>query len=136
MFFDRSCLNIKDAFLDVLMALMLPLSLLGVWRYKMIKARYDANKLERMDMIINPLLTLCDLPWLLLMLVTLVLTPWRFFTTFRKLSAVYSHFPNDEMRIVSYEQILFSLLSGLLDYINSPFFLIGLLNSYHWRPLI
>lgn len=87
-------------------------------------------------MIINPVLTVCDLPWLLLMIATLVLTPWRFLTTFRKVSAAHSHFPNDEMSIVSYQQILFSLLTGLLDYIMSPLYLIALVSPYHWGPVI
>jgi len=116
--------------------LLLPLSLIGVWRFKMIKARYDALKLKRMDMIINPLLTVFDLPWLLLMAATLVLTPWRFVTTFRKVSAFHSHFPNDEMSVVSYQPILFTFLTGLLDYILSPLYLIALMHPFHWRPMI
>jgi hypothetical protein len=34
--------NVKDTILDILMAMLLPLSLIGVWRFKMIKARYEA----------------------------------------------------------------------------------------------
>ena len=75
----------------------------------MIKARYDEKKLSRWDVIINPFLTIMDLPWLAMMLVCLVLAPHRFIFTFLTFSMNTPHFPKDEMTCIRFDIIAYTL---------------------------
>ena len=102
----------------------------------MLKGRKDLGILTRRDLIINPLLTICDIPWVFMMAVTLVLIPWRFLTTFVKISKHQSHFPNCCMEVVRYDLITFTFKQGLLDYMTLPFYLISILHPQHWEPIV
>lgn len=86
----------------------------------MLKARKDANTLTRWEIIMNPLYTLCDIPCLLMMVATLVISPWRLLTTFRYLCQHHSHFPDNKVTVIRYDLIGFSLLAGVCDYLCIP----------------
>jgi|LauGreDrversion4_2_1035121.scaffolds.fasta_scaffold45048_3 hypothetical protein len=95
LFRDRAFLNLGDTILDIMALIFAPISLIGFWRFRLIKARYDAKTLSRLDIISNSFLLFCDVPWLLLLGVTLILAPWRFLTTFLKIARVQTHFPDN-----------------------------------------
>ncbi len=79
---------------------MCMLNIVGFWRYTLMYERYKNKTLSRMDIILNPGYTILDLPWLLMVIVTLILMPWRFFTTFLYLSKAHPHFPKLGKHIV------------------------------------
>jgi hypothetical protein len=83
---ERIKLNIIDFFTDVATLLALSFNIVGFWRYSTLYRRYKLKILTRKDMITNPFYSLCDLPWLILCVILLVLGPWRFVFTFCKLS--------------------------------------------------
>lgn len=76
----------KDFFLDLFSAFSAVFNFVGFWRFRMMKHRRERGILTRKDIIMNPILTLLDIPCLLLMAIAIVIAPWRFFTTFRYLS--------------------------------------------------
>lgn len=136
LFFERLLRNLKDFVLDMTLIVALTFNVFGFWRFRMLKGRKDLGILTRRDLIINPLLTICDIPWVLMMAVTLVLIPWRFLTTFVKISKHQSHFPNCCMEVVRYDLITFTFKQGLLDYMTLPFYLISILHPQHWEPIV
>jgi hypothetical protein len=117
---ERIKLNIIDFFTDVATLLALSFNIVGFWRYSTLHRRYKLKILTRKDMITNPFYSLCDLPWLILCVIVLVLGPWRFVFTFWKLSLKIKHFPDDEVRrVIDYSLVLCSLGLLLRDYIDA-----------------
>ena len=88
-------------------------------------------------MITNPFYTLCDLPWLGLSALLVVLGPWRFIWTFMRLSEKIKHFPDDEVRrVIDYSLVLSSLGLLLRDYMMFPLYIISLIHPFHWKVVV
>jgi hypothetical protein len=120
-----------DFFTDVTVLLAQFFNVVGFWRYRMLYNRQQRKILTRMDLIMNPIYTIMDIPWLLLCILCLVGAPHRFFFTFLKLTAKITHFKDDQNAVICYKHILVSIIQGLMDYIHLPLYLIALLHPYH-----
>jgi hypothetical protein len=102
----------------------------------MLYARYKAKILSRWDVITNPFLTICDLPWVVMTLLTLLLAPWRFYFTFLNYAKHHSHFPNDEVKVIRMDLIELTLAEALLDYVHIPFYILACFNPLHLSPVV
>lgn len=101
----------------------------------MLYARYKAQTLTRKDIYLNPIWTICDLPWLFLTLITAVIAPWRLVTTYYYLSQVHRHFPLVDVKSIRIDLIAYTLMEGIFDYLMLPLYLIGAINLWHWTSI-
>ena len=71
-----------------------------------------------------------------MILLTLVLAPWRFYFTFLNYAKHHSHFPNDEVRVIRMDLIALTLAEALLDFAHLPFYILACLNPWHLSSVL